>query len=439
MGGGRDRDAIDQLHVQISNLLKRQSEQDFPRGSMRNGLIDGTKCQSSERKGNLFRLLCIAHTAVGSSIMKRSLSYSDQKWKRFIKFLKLYLAMEEWFHDLNDKNEVKQARDEIAKVLRMLQQLFPRPSKTNGYNIPKMHGITKMQDYIKLFGSGINFYGGPGKSAHKQFIKIPGQRTQRRVGEFAKQTALQYYHMLVSSYAAEECRISEANTKQIDFMEPKGDIERRKDDEVIISLTGKYEFIVTHANLKSMEEEWSLNVLWAYDDRKFKEGQKYKLSSDLVRILHRKFCSLAIGKHVTGFTKLVITSTTGNDTSFYAHPWFQGHEWYDWALVHFEEEIKNGEMIERFYPSKVLGFVEVDGMKEAVIQCGLEPLEWNAVQSIFFVQITLGNDFDISFVTVPIDALVHPLCVIPDCGGEPNTYFVVLPKRNWSRYFGDKI
>ncbi len=42
-------------------------------------------------------------------------------------------------------------------------------------------------------------------------------------------------------------------------------------------------------------------------------------------------------------------------------------------------------------------------------------------------------------MTVPIDALVHPLCVLPDCGGDPNTYFVVLPKRNWSRYFGDKI
>ncbi len=166
--------------------------------------------------------------------------------------------MEEWFHDSNDKNEVKQGRDEIGKVLQMLQQLFLQPRKTNGYNIPKMHGITKMQDYIKLFGSGINFYGGPGKSAHKQFIKIPGQRTQRRVGEFAKQTALQYYYMLVSSYAAEECRISKANTKQIDFMEPKGDIERRKDDEVIISLTGKYEFIVTHANLKSMEEDCGL-------------------------------------------------------------------------------------------------------------------------------------------------------------------------------------
>jgi len=61
LGGGKDRDYIDQQHIVVSNIIKRQSERDFPRGSMRNGLIDGTKCQSSEQKGNLFRLLCIAH------------------------------------------------------------------------------------------------------------------------------------------------------------------------------------------------------------------------------------------------------------------------------------------------------------------------------------------------------------------------------------------
>ena len=54
IGGGQDRDLIDQLHIDISNCIKRQSEQDFPRGLLRNGLIDGTKCQSSEKKGNLF-------------------------------------------------------------------------------------------------------------------------------------------------------------------------------------------------------------------------------------------------------------------------------------------------------------------------------------------------------------------------------------------------
>ncbi len=54
MGGGKDRDLIDRQHILISNLIKRQNESDFPRGSLRNGLIDGTKCQSLERKGNLF-------------------------------------------------------------------------------------------------------------------------------------------------------------------------------------------------------------------------------------------------------------------------------------------------------------------------------------------------------------------------------------------------
>jgi hypothetical protein len=117
MGGGKDRDLIDKHHIQISNLIKRQSERDFPRGSRRNRLIDGTKFQSSEQKGNLFRLLCIAHTTNGSRVMKSSLSFSDTKWKQYTEFLKLYLGMEEWFHDSNNKLEVINARPQIAKVL----------------------------------------------------------------------------------------------------------------------------------------------------------------------------------------------------------------------------------------------------------------------------------------------------------------------------------
>ncbi len=58
---------------------------------------------------------------------------------------------------------------------------------------------------------------------------------------------------------------------------------------------------------------------------------------------------------------------------------------------------------------------------------------------IFFVKMKLGMGFSISFVTVPIEALVHPLCVIPDSGGDRDIFFVVLPKRNWSRFVGERI
>ncbi len=54
LGGGIDCDYIDQEHVVVNNIVKRQSKHDFPLGSMQNGLIDGTKCQSSEHEGNLF-------------------------------------------------------------------------------------------------------------------------------------------------------------------------------------------------------------------------------------------------------------------------------------------------------------------------------------------------------------------------------------------------
>jgi hypothetical protein len=90
----------------------------------------------------------------------------------------------------------------------IITTFFPRNTNTNGYSLPKMHEMTKMQEYMMLFGSGINFYGGPGESAHKQFIKIPRQRRQRRVSEFAQHTALQYCNILVSDYVAHDSMIS---------------------------------------------------------------------------------------------------------------------------------------------------------------------------------------------------------------------------------------
>jgi hypothetical protein len=111
---------------------------------------------------------------------------------------------------------------------------------------------------------------------------------------------------------------------------------------------------------------------------------------------------------------------------------------HNWALVHFQEMNNHGEQIENHHPSKILGFISVEGKREAVIQCSVKPLLWRTVERIVLL-LKLGTDFNISFVTVPIEALVHQLCVIPDCGGVRDIYFIVLLKRNWSQFFGEKI
>jgi len=82
--------------------------------------------------------------------------------------------MEQWFHDSNPKEEVNNARPLIAKVLQLLQDLFPRDGTGNEYYIPKMHAMTKFQFYMKRYGSAINFCGGgTGESAHCWKMRVP--------------------------------------------------------------------------------------------------------------------------------------------------------------------------------------------------------------------------------------------------------------------------
>jgi hypothetical protein len=66
-------------------------------------------------------------------------------------------------------------------------------------------------------------------------------------------------------------------------------------------------------------------------------------------------------------------------------------------------------------------------------------LNWSDLENNVLLKTTIGTDMDVSFVTVPISALVHPLCVIPDEGVDKTSYIIILPKQNWSRYFGDKV
>ena len=124
LGAGKGREIIDQQHLLVSKLIQHQSKPDFPRRSTRNGLIDGTKCQSSERKGNLFRLLIIACRTSGRKTLQDGLCLNDDQWKQFIYFLKMYPGMEAWFHDINDKVEVNNARPTIATVLTLFKNIF---------------------------------------------------------------------------------------------------------------------------------------------------------------------------------------------------------------------------------------------------------------------------------------------------------------------------
>ncbi len=163
-----------------------------------------------------------------------------------------------------------------------------------------------------LFGSGINFYGGPGESAHKQFIKILGQRTQQRVSKFAQQTTLQYYNMLVSCYAAHDCQIRSNLYKQSGNTDTDFDYKTKGD--IVVEMSGKYDFKVTCEGIEIMETESKVIVNWSCNVQILKgSSEKYNLNKDYVKVLHKRLC-LTIGTIVTGFMKATVTSTSGECT-----------------------------------------------------------------------------------------------------------------------------
>jgi len=431
------------MHVRVTQDVKRQSNRDLPRGSMRNGIIDDTKCQSEERQGNFFLLLCIATTTTGEEKLKKALGYDDRRWVKWVQFAKLYLSMCAWLHDSNLKEEVNNARPLIGKVLRLVKELFPRDGSGNGWNIPKFHAATKFPDYIRRYGSAMNFFGGTGESAHKLFVKAPGHKTQRRPSEFAHQVAEQHYNMLVTTKAL---RSVNSDIDDQSYAATTSRNHRKEDDDsIVIHLSGQYTILITDELKDKVSRGQSIYPDWKTNQNGVKsQNYKFRLQPKLVsaiinKVRHSQTEQNNRSVSIKGHTRLTITSQDGSQVIYHANPHIIGKMWYDWVYVHFEEINGLGENVESYYPSKILGFVTFKERTEAVIHCTEKPLSWSSVMKKFLVKVSIGKDPSISIVTVPISSFVHPLCVIPDYGGEGTSYIVILPRRNWSRYFGTRI
>ncbi len=69
---------------------------------------------------------------------------------------------------------------------------------------------------------------------------------------------------------------------------------------------------------------------------------------------------------IVGHTRAIVTSpATNNRSIFYAHPFYKGEQWYDWAMVHFKETNNLGDKVENYYLSRLLGFITTNGTQKS--------------------------------------------------------------------------
>ena len=222
--------------------------------------------------------------------------------------------------------------------------------------------------------------------------------------EFAAQIAKQYHHVMVSQHVYKSC-----------FGDRSGDNNNSSERTI---MEGKYTINVTRSGV-------------------IDSASSRCLRREMMSILERDKHELVRGNEttttLTGYTRARCIDNNGVKSIYYAHPSYRGSPWYDWAFVHF---LERGE--ENYYPSLILGFIEVDGEVEALIQCSTRPVQWSTVERNMFVAFTLGDNAE-SFVRVPLSSLVLTLCVVEDYGGQKNKYFVVLPRSGWGKFFGRDI
>jgi hypothetical protein len=153
----KDRESFDDLHQCKVSDAQRQSEQDFPHMSIRNGITDGTKMCGSEQS-NCFVLLCAMHTQLGQSLLANKMRERRISLRKFIYSLKLYLSFERWVNESHPRSQINWSRKLLGELITLIKECFPR-TKGWGWNLPKMHVFAKMPHYMLKFGSANNFSG----------------------------------------------------------------------------------------------------------------------------------------------------------------------------------------------------------------------------------------------------------------------------------------
>ena len=143
---------------------------------------------------------------------------------------------------------------------------------------------------------------------------------------------------------------------------------------------------------------------------------------------------------------------------FRGHPNFRGtgRPWRDWAIVDWGDEKEGGY---GHLPCLIWCFVTLEGLDEkldgdqgpkygsinlqddtyAVVEYGKWDVDKAEIcMSDLFVPFhkVLGHKKR-RFYLAPVDAIVAPMCVIPDigCHGRRNKYFQVKPRSQWSEMF----
>jgi hypothetical protein len=419
--GTRASTCVERVFLKIHRDLSRNSERDLPHGSSNSGLLKSARIWASQRQGNVLRLLCLIYTSEVQDVLDPILRKHGCSLVKMAKFLKLYLGMEAWFHTENKKNKVHLARYLIGTVIQMLIDLFPRGGQ--GWHLPKVHGLTQMQEFIILFGSGSNFDTDTGESNHQMFVKDTGTITQKRKDRFVEQTAHHFYQHLVVKIAAS----SVDSMEKLMFETPDKKCSKNRN-----KWQGEYSVVVTNMGIHQQ-----VQCVWSAGRKK---KEMCAVSENISRFMSTHLIDLGWTQDYTylAYTEMMLHVDNRYEQFRFCDN-YKGKSWHDMCIVECWNEEKQCVETKVAHLLTLVRFaknVDVMGhIPHVVVKLSHEVVSMSIIESKFVVPFRMSEEMEM----LPVSAIKYPLAAWKNKGGEDNQYFSVLPHRKWAQYFSRKI
>ena len=425
---------LNALATEFGMLLSRQSDRSLPKTKFSGGIRRG-KLMAKEYAGILLVLLCTIRSGRGQKMLQKRKHFKNPNTiPDWIMLLETLLQWEKWLKKPKMPLDlVKRAKQKHRYIMHLIKAISPR-QKGMGLKTTKFHCIMHMQEDMLAYGVPLEVDTKFDEMHHKP-TKKAANLTQKDKRVFEKQTATREQEVRLLDLAKVEMdgrAVFEYFKKHI--VEPQ--------QPTLVQppcCCGKGFFVAQHTSGR--------NHMW--DAVKIKgKNRRVKVEQDLIDFL------VEVQEVVHQYTgRLVMKSLhKRNGQLFRGHVMFFGSVWRDWVVVDWGRGF--GKL-----PCKIWGFLDLSKLPpNRRISAGgltnLKPGIYSVVEATNYVEDAMETELiteietevgsfggqeryvtQLKFYLAPVDAFVEPAIVVPNIGGNNNSYLWVKHPGDWSGMF----
>ncbi len=433
--GARQMNALSKVY---SRYFARQSDRTIPGTSFTKGIQVG-KLMGKDYRGVLVIILAMVRSTKGRAILNKYRKF--KKESDLDDWILLVELMLEWESYLNSPvmrlKHVKRLDKKHRFIMYIMRKVAQR-SKGMGLKLVKFHMITHIMDDILQFGVPLEYDTSSNESMHKPSKKA-SKMTQRAAETFNFQVANRLIEFQLLDLAMVEI---ETGRVPWDYYHRHSRSKAAVDGQENEIWTGETKILI-HAN-ENGEVGFRLRTRSKY-------AAKAAWNVDVIDFLYGLQC--LVQPYIAGNFMPIYTCHRRKGQTFRGHPHYRGKgPWKDWVWVDWGA---HGRV-----PCHIWCFVVLENMPSGrnVLHYGGIPLS-NGVFAVVESSEIMADEAEVTrsdllmpiskeieihadksvgrrtFYLADTEAFEGPCCAIPDIGGPPNKYFVVLPRQEWKDPF----